>query len=115
MQNESGLEPAGVAVLLEPHEPEKKAGRILIPEGVKERTTLLETRARVVAVGPSAWHDEPHPRASVGDLVIVTSYAGAMVKGPADGKIYRLVNDRDIYCRITHEGEAVKLKEVARG
>mgnify|MGYP003654591550 CR=1 FL=1 len=113
--NPSGLEPAGVAVLLEPHEPEKKAGKIIIPENVKERTTMLESRARVIAIGKSAWHDEPHPRAEVGDLVVVTSYAGAMVKGPADGKIYRVVNDRDIYCRITHEGTPVKLAEVVNG
>jgi len=26
-----------------------------------------------------------------------------MAKGPADGIIYRLVNDRDIFCAITHE------------
>jgi hypothetical protein len=28
-----------------------------------------------------------------------------MAKGPADGEMYRLVNDRDIFCAITHEGD----------
>jgi co-chaperonin GroES (HSP10) len=39
----------------------------------------------------------------VGDRVLVTQFAGMMAKGPADGQMYRLVNDRDIFCAITHE------------
>ena len=57
--------------------------------------------------------DEPTPRAKVGDRVLVTSFAGFMAVGPKDGKQYRVVNDRDIFCAITHEG--VELREVANG
>ena len=105
MENKSGLEPRGVAVLIEPYEPERKGAMIVLPDNVQGRMSMVDHRALVVAVGPSAWHDEPRPRAYVGERVLVTKFAGFMAKGPRDGKMYRLVNDRDIFCAITHEEE----------
>jgi len=102
-ENTSGLEPRGVAVLIEPYEPERKGAMIVLPDNVQGRMSMVDSRARVVAVGPNAWHDEPTPRAIVGENVLVTKFAGFMAKGPQDGKTYRLVNDRDIFCAITHE------------
>ena len=103
MENQSGLDPRGVAVLIQTYEPERKGSLIEIPDAVQGRQQMLENRAVVVAVGPAAWHDEPGPRAQVGERVLVTKFAGFMAKGPADGKMYRLVNDRDIFCAISHE------------
>ena len=103
IENPSGLEPRGVAVLIQQYEPERKGARIVLPDSVQGRVSMVDMRATVIAVGPGAWHDEPRPRAAVGERVMVTQFAGAMVKGPADGKMYRLVNDRDIFCAITHE------------
>lgn len=103
MENRSGLDPRGVAVLIKSYEPERKGGQIVLPDLVQNRMAMVDNRAVVVAVGPSAWHDEPAPRAKVGDRVLVTKFAGFMAKGPADGEMYRLVNDRDIFCAITHE------------
>lgn len=90
---------------------------------------MLEQRAIVVAVGPAAWKDEGYwktllfglirrwvcpPRARVGEKVLVTKFAGYMTKGTLDGELYRLVNDRDIFCAITGEQtEETQLKEVA--
>jgi co-chaperonin GroES (HSP10) len=91
-------------VLIKTYEPERKGGLIEIPDNVQGRMAMVDNRAVVVAVGPSAWHDEPQPRAKVGDRVLVTKFAGFMAKGPRDGQTYRLVNDRDIFCAITHEG-----------
>ena len=105
MENKSGLEPRGVAVLIKTYEPERKGAMIAIPDSVQGRMSMVDNRATVVAVGENAWHDEPSPRAKVGDRVLVTKFAGFMAKGPADGEMYRLVNDRDIFCAITHEGE----------
>lgn len=106
--NLSGLRPAGRAVLVQAYEPEldraKRETRLVIPETVSERTTILENRARVVAVGESAWSDEVAPRAKVGDLVLITKFAGFVARG-ADGQAYRLVNDRDIFCVIEFEAE----------
>lgn len=103
MMNKSGLKPLGRAVLVEPYEPEVKKSVIELPETVRERTAMVETRAVVLDVGPAAWDDERTPRAMVGDKVLISKFAGVMVKGITDGKTYRLVNDRDIFCRIEDE------------
>jgi co-chaperonin GroES (HSP10) len=105
MENLSGLEPRGVAVLVKTYEPERKGGYIVIPDSVQGRMAMVDNRAIVVAVGPAAWQDESEPRAAVGDKVLITKFSGFMAKGPRDGEMYRLVNDRDIFCAITHEGE----------
>lgn len=103
MENKSGLRPLGRAVLIEPYEPELKKSVIVMPESVAERSTMVETRAVVVEVGPQAWDDEKVPRAKPGDKVLISKFAGAIANGTADGKKYRLVNDRDIYCAIEVE------------
>lgn len=105
MENKSGLEPLGRAVLIAPYEIEKASGLIQLPDSVKGRDLMVEQRATVVAVGDSAWDDEKKPRAVAGDKVIVTKFAGYMAVGPMDGKQYRLVNDRDIFAKITKEQE----------
>lgn len=103
LSNTSGLEPRGIAVLVKPYEPEFKNTMIVIPETVGDRAKMVENRAIVVEVGPEAWADEKEPRAKTGDKVVITRYAGVMAIGPLDNQIYRLVNDRDIFCRITAE------------
>ena len=105
IENTSGLDPRGVAVLIQTYEPERKGALIEIPDSVKGRMDMVDSRAVVVAVGPQAWYDERQARALPGDKVLVTKYAGFMAKGPKDGKMYRLVNDRDIFCAIVDEGD----------
>ena len=102
-ENKSGLEPRGVAVLIQQYEPERRSAKIVLPDSVQGRMSMVDIRATVIAIGPNAWHDEPTPRAAVGDRVLVTQFAGMMAKGPADNQMYRLVNDRDIFCAIIHE------------
>ena len=107
MMNKSGLEPQGHAVLVLPYEPEltkaKAQSRIVIPDAAEERNTMIETRATVIAVGGECWSAEKGPRAKVGDKILMTKFAGVMVVGPADKVRYRLINDRDIYCKIVKE------------
>jgi co-chaperonin GroES (HSP10) len=98
--NKSGLKPLGRAVLVEPYEPEVKKSMIELPAAVKERTSMVETRAIVIEVGPAAWEDESSPRATAGDKVLISKFAGVMAIGIKDSKPYRIVNDRDIYCRL---------------
>ena len=102
MLNESGLRPLGRAVLVSHYEPEQKESLIVMPDSVSERNMLVEQRAVVVEVGPACWPDEP-PRAQPGDKVLLSKMAGYIATGPADGKKYRLVNDRDIFAAITKE------------
>jgi len=110
LTNTSGLSPSGHAVLLEPYEPEIRASILVIPDAVKKRTAMAETRARVIAVGPQAWRQEARlwglwriPRARVGDKVIITAYCGIICQGTADGKQYRMVNDEDLFSIIVKE------------
>ncbi|MDE3023584.1 MAG: hypothetical protein KGI54_17325 [Pseudomonadota bacterium] len=100
MENKSGLYPLGRAVLIKPYVPEITSGLIQLPDDVKSRTQMLEQRAVVVAIGPCAWHDEPQPRAKVGDKVLVSKFSGYEAKGTLDNEAYRLVNDRDIFAAI---------------
>lgn len=102
-KNESGLAPLGRAVLVEHYEPERVGSLIVVPETVSDRTALVEQRAVVVAIGPACWPNEP-ARAVPGDKVLISRLAGYMAVGPADGKRYRLVNDQDVFAKITFEG-----------
>jgi co-chaperonin GroES (HSP10) len=101
MINKSGLYPKGHAVLVQAYEPEVKAlsTTLFIPDSVRQSFSVLENRVVVVAIGSAAWDDEASPRAAVGDTVFVTKHAGFVATG-ADGEMYRLVNDRDIFCVI---------------
>jgi len=103
MNNTSGLDPLGHAVLVEPYEPEIKSSVLHIPEHVRQNTRIHDQRARVVAVGSECWLDERQPRAKPGDLVMIARLAGTLMQGPADGKAYRMVNGADIFARITEE------------
>ena len=105
MKNPSGLMALGRAVLIKPYEPEIKKGVIEIPEQTRQRHQMLEQRAVVIDVGTSAWHDEPSPRAKVGDHVLVAKYAGFVAGADmtADGQEYRIVNDRDIFAALSTE------------
>lgn len=99
MENNSGLRPLGRAVLLRPME-EKLSSVIEIPDSVMERHAAVDFRAIVVAVGPMAWKAEGEPRAKPGDKVLVARYAGHVAKSDVDGKLYRFVNDNDIFAGI---------------
>ncbi len=102
MKNTSGLKPLGRAVLLQHYEPERHTGVIVIPENVKDRTLMVEQRAVVIELGANCYPDEP-PRCKPGDKVLISRMAGYLAVGPADGKRYVMVNDRDIFAGITEE------------
>jgi co-chaperonin GroES (HSP10) len=108
--NKSGLHPQGHAVLTEPYEPEVKlwSDTLIIPDEVRQSLSVLENLVRVVEIGQAAWIDEPAPRAKVGDVVFITKHAGFVATG-ADGKLYRMINAREVFCQIDE-----KLFEAAR-
>jgi len=102
VKNTSGVKPLGRAVLVEYYEPERKESVIHIPESVRNTATMIEQRATVIEVGPVAWPDEP-PRAKAGDRVLISKFSGYPMKGLVDGRLYRIVNDNDIFAAITAE------------
>lgn len=101
--NKSGLRPVGRAVLVEPYEPERKQSVIVLPPSISERSKMVETRVTVLEIGPECWKGEKAPRAAVGDKVLISKYCGVTVQGTLDSKVYRMVNDEDIYCQIDRE------------
>lgn len=103
--NNSGLIPVGHAVLIRPLQAERLSNTLVIPDSVRANMQMAEQEAVVVEVGSEAWRDESQARAKAGDRVMVTKYAGIVSPGK-DGKEYRLINDRDIFCLV---------KEVANG
>lgn len=103
--NSSGLRPVGRAVLVKPYAVEEKVGSIILPAQVREKDQLAEQRAVVVEIGPTSWMGEPTPRAEVGDKIYFSKWAGYNTIGPADGEMYRVVNDSDIFMVITKEGK----------
>lgn len=107
VRNTSGVAPLGRAVLVKYYTPERKESVIFVPETVRKGEVLMEQRAVVVECGPACWPDEP-PRAHVGDRVLIAAMSGYALKGPADGELYRIVNDRDIFARIDHEEGSLK-------
>lgn len=97
--HKSGLKAVGRAVLCEPYDPELNHTILAIPDHVRAMEMMKEMRATVLQIGANCWVDEP-PRAAPGDKVLIQKFCGAIVKGPLDGKLYRLINDEDIFCQI---------------
>jgi len=106
VKNSSGWEAKGKAVLTRPFAPEREVGLIEIPSHVLSALNIHDNRVVVVDIGDDAWSDEAKPRAELGDVAIVTNFAGYMMKGE-DGQAYRVVNDRDLFL--------VKSKEAQNG
>jgi co-chaperonin GroES (HSP10) len=100
VENKSGLHPAGRAVLVKPYQPDRQDSIIALPDSVRLNQQVLEQRAIVIEIGPSAWMEESVPRAVVGQKVLVSAYAGYMAEGIKDKEQYRFVNDRDIFATI---------------
>ena len=103
MRNTSGLRPLGHAVLIEPTQSELATDKIIIPDNIKERSMMVEMYGIVIAVGSEAWLKENRPRAHVGDKVMVSRWCGHICQGPADGKMYRMVNAEDVFCQVVEE------------
>ncbi len=101
-RNTSGLVPLGRAVLVRDYTPERRQSTIIIPEHVQANMMAVDQRAEVIEIGPACWPDEP-ARARVGDKVLISKFAGHLATGPNDGKLYRLVNDRDVFARLEVE------------
>jgi co-chaperonin GroES (HSP10) len=99
MENKSGLKAVGRAILCKPYHPEFDKGIIAIPDHVMAMELMHEMRATVIQIAEGCWPDEPR-RAESGDKVLISKFCGAIVKGTADGELYRICNDNDIFCQI---------------
>lgn len=93
------ITPAGYRVLVKADSVEEvtEAGIIVYSN---ERDLLLEKAAQtfgtLVAVGESAWHDQPSAWAKVGDRVSYSKHGGKFIKDPETGEEFVILNDDDI-------------------
>jgi chaperonin GroES len=110
--NFSGIEPTEFNCLILPEEIGKKIGGIHIPDEVQERKQATATRGTLVAVSPVAFTYEEWPKGAapprVGDTVIIAKGSGVLVEG-LDGKMYRLVKDKDVCAVIRDKLKALDL------
>lgn len=91
-----GLRPVEFKVVVKQHEVEaKSSGGIVIPDELRKREQVAETRATLIAIGGNAFSDWLGEIPKVSDTVIVRKYAGYVVKGN-DGIEYQVCNDKDI-------------------
>lgn len=94
--NTSGMQPVEFKILIQPEETEQtSAGGIVLAVKTTEREAMAQVRGKLVAVGGNAFEDWAGKIPELGDSVWFAKYAGFTVKG-ADGKDYRICNDKDV-------------------
>ena len=104
-KNTSGLRPAGHRIVVLPIEKERRTeSGIVLTDAYADREDMAQVEAWVIAVGPSAWGDQPISGrwAKPGDKVLIAKYSGLYWSGP-DGKKYRVINDLDIVAVVEYE------------
>lgn len=84
-----------IMVLMDPVETTTKSGIIVaIPGTLEGRAEMQQMEGTVVAVGPTAYHDQQAPWTKVGDRIRVAKFAGWLFE---DGKDkYRVIHDLDV-------------------
>lgn len=97
MESEVKIRPVEFKILVRVEEIEQKIGSIIIPDTTRERERIAQESGVIVAMGeracsePEIWGGNP-PK--VGDRVLFSKYAGAVIKKL--GKDYRLIQDKDL-------------------
>jgi len=97
IENCSGIWPVGHRVLVLPKQVEEKteAGIILHSVSQKAREEMAQIEGVVIALGTTAYSDQPSAWCNVGDRVIIGKYSGLIYDGK-DGQKYRVINDLDV-------------------
>ena len=96
------IDPEGVKVLLLADKVKTKTeGGIILPEEAKDSQKMSMAKGVVVAIGPSVDSEFFDGTLEVGDRVWRSKYSGVFLEDEDDGVEYLLVNDEDIFARIT--------------
>lgn len=85
----------------EEHRRIKELGWALPTTDEMKRAEASVDRGVVVALGATAYRDfNTDPPVKVGDIVNYARFAGKLLKDPADGDSYVILNDEDLICVI---------------
>lgn len=94
-----GMTPVEWNVIIAPAEQKKKIGSVYIPDASQERLGLAKQVGRIIAISPLAFNYDAWPEGTrppqLGDVVWFARYAGGEFEG-ADGRVYRIIKDKDI-------------------
>lgn len=112
VENTSGLTPIEFKILVLPDLIADKIGSLYIPDQKKERDQFAQFKGTLIATGGRAFEDCGEPSPQVGDRIYFARYAGKPVDG-ADGKSYRLINDRDVSAVVTDEAVSFGTEKAA--
>jgi co-chaperonin GroES (HSP10) len=120
--NESCIEPFGerVLVLPDPFSPKSAGGLLDFPEDLVERMSEAAETGILIAIGDAAWTRNADrtgtfvgKRPEIGQRIIFERYAGSYQFG-ADGKRYRIMDDRCVGGVIVEPAKKPALTRVAR-
>lgn len=78
---------------------EKTGGGIFLPDKERDKQIMVQTRGRIVSVGPVAFDFADFPEGTTpiaGQAITFAKLAGIRFSGE-DGKEYRAINDRDVF------------------
>lgn len=99
--NLSGIDPLEYKVLILPKTDDgtitlRGGFKLHKPDETKERDDNASMEGEVIAMSPLAFsYEKDAPRPEAGSIVVFQRYSGINVTG-ADGKTYRLMNDKDV-------------------
>jgi len=79
--------------------PELTESLMQIPDNVMALELMREMRGTVIELGEDAYKGVS-ARCKPGDNVLISKFCGVIVKGPLDGKFYRIINAEDVFCRL---------------
>lgn len=77
------------------------SGSLVAPDEYVETAEMAMQVGRIISMSPLAfnydqWKEHEDLRPKVGDVVWYARYAGALIEAAFDGKMYRMIKDKDI-------------------
>lgn len=93
-----GLRATGFAMVVAVAPTPEQRNGIFMPDSVRDKEKLTEVKGRIVSMSPACFDFASFPAGSapkIGDAIQFARLAGVMTTG-ADGKEYRLLQDRDV-------------------
>jgi len=87
-----------ILVLMDKAETKTASGIVIASGTFEERAEMAQMRGTVVAMGESAYHDQPTKWVKIGDRVMVAKYAGFLHNegDPKSPDRYRIIHDLDV-------------------
>lgn len=92
-----GLQASGFNLIVAVEPADEKKGSIYVPDSVRDKENLVQTRGRIVSISPAAFDfaDFKGQAPTLGQAIIFAKLAGIRTT-LADGKEARIIADKDV-------------------